>query len=422
MIPRARSGLSWLLLALTTLGGCATNPVTGERELMFQGESWDRQVGARQYAPMLQSQGGAYDYDPALSRYVDSVGQRIAQHADLDLPYEFTVLNNSVPNAWALPGGKIAINRGLLTELDSEAELAAVLGHEIVHAAARHGAQQASRGMLLQGAVVATGMAVQGREYGQIVGMGTALGAQLVSQRYSRDAEREADYYGMQYMAKAGYDPRGAVDLQETFVELSENRNQDWLSGLFASHPPSRERLERNRELAAQLPGGELGRASYRRRTEHIAAVKPAYEAYEKGVKAASQGQLEEAESLVQRALSIAPEEARFYALRGDIHAARRRYDDALRAYDEAIRRDSDWFYFPLRRGIVQRVANRPGAAVSDLNRSLELLPTALAHYQLGLVHRAQGNRQQAIQHFQVAGQGQGEVAQKAQRELQKMQ
>ena len=422
MNARTRSGLFWLLLALTALGGCATNPVTGERELMFQGESWDREVGAKQYAPMLQSEGGQYDYDPALSRYVDSVGQRIAQHADLDLPYEFTVLNNSVPNAWALPGGKIAINRGLLTELDSEAELAAVLGHEIVHAAARHGAQQASRGMLLQGAVVATGMAVQGREYGQIASMGTALGAQLISQRYSRDAEREADYYGMQYMAEAGYDPQGAVDLQETFVELSENRNQEWLSGLFASHPPSRERLQRNRELAAELPGGELGRTAYRRKTEHIRAVKPAYEAYEKGVKAASDGRLGEAESLAQRALSIEPEEARFHALRGDIHAARQRFDAAVDAYDEAVRRDPDWFYFPLRRGIVQRLRNRPQAATSDLNRSLELLPTALGHYQLGLVYRDRGNRQQAIQHFEVASEGQGEVAQKAQQELQKMQ
>ena len=409
-------------MALAALGGCATNPVTGERELMLQGESWDRDIGAKQYAPMLQSEGGEYDYDPDLTRYVDSVGQRIAQHADLDLAYEFTVLNNSVPNAWALPGGKIAINRGLLTELDSEAELAAVLGHEIVHAAARHGAQQASRGMLLQGAVVATGMAVQGREYGQIVGMGTALGAQLVSQRYSRDAEREADYYGMQYMAEAGYDPQGAIDLQETFVKLSEGRNQDWLSGLFASHPPSRERLQRNRELAAELPGGELGRASYRRKTEHIRAVKPAYEAYEKGVKAASEGQLEQAESLAQRALSMAPEEARFYGLRGDIYAARRRFDAAVNAYDDAIQRDPDWFYFPLRQGIVQRLRNRPQTAATALNRSLELLPTALGHYQLGLVYRSQGNRQQAIQHFQVASQGQGDVAQKAQQELEKMQ
>jgi len=97
--------------------------------------------------------------DPELTRYVAGVGARLAAQSPVDLPYEFVVLNNSVPNAWALPGGKIAINRGLLTELESEAELAAVLGHEVVHAAARHTARQISRGMLLQGLVVATAVA-----------------------------------------------------------------------------------------------------------------------------------------------------------------------------------------------------------------------------------------------------------------------
>ncbi len=87
-------------------------------------------MGTENYAPMLQSEGGAYDVDPVLSQYVQSIGQQLAAASDVSLPYEFTVLNNSVPNAWALPGGKIAINRGLLTELNSEAELAAVLGRD----------------------------------------------------------------------------------------------------------------------------------------------------------------------------------------------------------------------------------------------------------------------------------------------------
>ena len=109
----------------------------------------DLQIGSQNYQPMLQAQGGAYDVDPALIEYVRGVGMKLAAYSEVDLPYEFTVLNSSVPNAWALPGGKIAINRGLLTEIRSEAELAAVLGHEIVHAAARHSAQQMSRGSIV---------------------------------------------------------------------------------------------------------------------------------------------------------------------------------------------------------------------------------------------------------------------------------
>ena len=140
-----------LALAAILLGSCAVNPVTGQRELGFISEQRELTIGAEQYSPSQQSQGGQFSVDPELTAYVQGVGQRLAEVSDRQLPYEFVVLNNSVPNAWALPGGKIAVNRGLLTELNNEAELAAVLGHEIVHAAARHGAQAMERGMLLLG-------------------------------------------------------------------------------------------------------------------------------------------------------------------------------------------------------------------------------------------------------------------------------
>ena len=101
-------------------------------------------MGSQNYGPARQSQGGDYFIDPELTAYVQSVGNKLAAVSDRKLPYEYTVLNDSVPNAWAMPGGKIAFNRGLLYELNSEAELAAVMGHEMVHAAARHGAKPAA--------------------------------------------------------------------------------------------------------------------------------------------------------------------------------------------------------------------------------------------------------------------------------------
>ncbi|MCH8060606.1 MAG: peptidase M48, partial [Proteobacteria bacterium] len=98
--------LSLLLLA-TWLTACSVNPVTGDREFMLLSGAQEIAMGEKNYAPMLQSQGGAYDVDPALTQYVQSIGKRLAAVSDASLPYEFTVLNNSVPNAWALPGGKI---------------------------------------------------------------------------------------------------------------------------------------------------------------------------------------------------------------------------------------------------------------------------------------------------------------------------
>ena len=234
--------------------GCAVNPVTGEREFSLVSEAQEIQIGEENYAYMQQSGGGLYDVDPELTAYVQGIGNRLAEVSDRPLPYEFVVLNSSVPNAWALPGGKIALNRGLLTEMNSEAELAAVIGHEIVHAAARHSAQQMSRGMLLQVAVVGTAIATSNSGYSDLAIGGASIGAQLINQSYGRGAELESDLYGMRYMSRAGYDPQGAVELQRTFVRLSEGREADWLSGLFASHPPSQERVDANIRTAATLP------------------------------------------------------------------------------------------------------------------------------------------------------------------------
>ena len=262
------------LLVVFTLAGCSVNPVTGSRDFITSSPSDDLKIGTENYQPMLQAQGGLYDVDPALSEYVNGVGQKLAAVSDVQLPYEFAVLNSSVPNAWALPGGKIAINRGLLTELNNEAELAAVLGHEIVHAAARHSAQQMSRGQLLEGLVAATGVVAGDSGYGQLAVGGAGIAAQLVSTKYGRSAELESDRYGMRYMARAGYDPQGAVTLQETFVRLSEGQDQDWVQGLFASHPPSRERVKENRKRANKMePGGFLGEAEYQAAIQQALAL-----------------------------------------------------------------------------------------------------------------------------------------------------
>ena len=141
--------------------GCTVNPVTGKSELMLVSTADEVAIGREQYPLAIQMQGGRYQVDAQLSAYVSEVGQRLAAVSDRELPYQFVVVNDSVPNAWALPGGKIAVNRGLLAELDNEAELAALLGHEVVHAAARHGAAALTRSMLAQSAMAITVISLQ---------------------------------------------------------------------------------------------------------------------------------------------------------------------------------------------------------------------------------------------------------------------
>ena len=280
-----------LILLAVFIVGCSVNPVTGKNEFSLVSADQEISLGQQNYKPSQQAQGGRYYIDPNLQYYVSEVGKKLAAVSDQpNLPYEFVVLNNSVPNAWALPGGKIAINRGLLLHLNNEAELAAVLAHEIVHAAARHSAKQMTRGTLLGAGTQILGMAVGDSSYAQLANTATQLGGAAFMARYGREAELESDAYGMKYMARAGYDPQGAVTLQQTFVKLSQGKNPGFLEGLFASHPPSQARVDANRELAETLPAGNSYKERFQQKIAQLKRDEPAYKAETEAIKALKPG------------------------------------------------------------------------------------------------------------------------------------
>jgi len=413
-----RRRLSVLVLAtvLALCGGCAVNPVTGKNEITFVSESQELAIGKKNYGPYRQAQGGDYVIEPKLTRYLQSVGTRLAKVSDRELPYEFSILNESTPNAWALPGGKIALNRGLLVELRSEAELAAVLGHEIVHAAARHSAQSMERGVFLKGALLAAGVALGGTDYRDVGLLGAGVGAQLTNQKFGRDDETEADRYGMQYMVRAGYDPAAAVGLQETFVRLSEGKEPDWISGLFASHPPSRARVDANRAYLAELgnPGGEVGAARYQQAIAGLKRNQPAYVAYDEARKAFKKGDTGAALSKVEEAIRIEPKEAVFYGLRGEIKAAQGKERAAIKDLDRAVALNPDYYRPLLVRGMAHRKLGDRGSAKRDLNRSIALLPTAEGYYGLGQTAQLDGRRDQAVDYFRKAATSSSEVGTQA--------
>jgi predicted Zn-dependent protease len=387
---------------LATGAACTINPVTGQRQLAIVSADDEIAIGNQQYFPSQQMQGGEYLRDPALARYVGDVGRRLGDVSDRALPYEFVVLNSSVPNAWALPGGKIAINRGLLLELESEAELAAVLGHEIVHAAARHGALAMQRGLLLQGAVLIAAIGSRDNDYSGLVIGAAGLGAQLINMRHGREAELEADAYGMQYMSRAGFDPSAAIDLQQTFVRLSEGRDSGgWLAGLFASHPPSAERVEQNRATAATLPaGGTLGREAYMSATANLRRDAPGYESLDAAMQALVDGDLALARREAEAAESRIPDEAQVHALIGEIEMADGRPGQALARYDDAIRLNDRFFQYHLGKGNAELALDQAAAAESAYQASIGLLPTGAAYLGLGRIAEARGNIALALEHY----------------------
>lgn len=412
-----------LLLILVIMAGCATNPVTGRNEISLISESTELEIGKKQYQPSRQMQGGDYKLDPELTHYIDLVGQRLAAVSDRQLPYEFVVINSSVPNAWALPGGKIAVNRGLLIELESEAELAAVLGHEIVHAAARHGAKGMERGMALNAGMVAAGIAAGDSDYARLAVGAAAVGANLINQKYSRSAELESDRYGMIYMARAGYDPAAAVNLQKTFLRLSNGRNENWLSGLFASHPPSRERVEKNKQTAQSMTAseGRLGTEIYQEKIAHLRKTLPAYKSYDAGFKALKERQPDSALKQASKAIAIEPSEALFYSLQGDALTLKQQYRQAEKAYDRAVKLDPGFFRHRVQRGSLRFKRGELPGAREDLKQSLQLLPTADAHYLLGRLEERAGNSKQAINHFKQASESRSRAGQEAFRALVKL-
>ena len=411
-----------VLSAVLALSACGTNPVTGKQELQFVSESQELQIGRQQYAPTRQGEGGDLVALPEVSAYVNEVGQRLAVASDRNLPYEFAVLNNSTPNAWALPGGKIAVNRGLLTQLENEAELAAVLGHEIVHAAARHGAKAQERGTLLQMGVLAASIGVAMSDIdaglGNLVVAGANVGAGLIHTRYGREAELESDLYGTRYMRRAGYDPQAAVTLQEKFVRIAQQEGRGsggWLDGLFATHPPAQERVQQNRQTAAQLPaGGELGAERYAARLASLRAAQPAYDLHDRAMEAAKQNNFAEARRLASEAVRAFPREGRFHQFLGDLALSEKQPRQAVGHYQKAIELDPGFFGAYLGGGVAHYRLGDRAQAEGWLKQSAERLPTAPAYFYLGSIAKDTGQVDQALQYFRTAAGSQSELGKQA--------
>lgn len=238
-------------MILLALAGCAQNPVSGGEDFVLMSEAQEVSLGRKANADVLK-QYKAYD-SPALQNYVDSVGQNLARHSHRpNLRYHFTVLDTPEINAFALPGGWVYITRGILAYLDSEAELAAVLGHEIGHVTARHGVRQASAAQAADIGLSIVSIFVP--EINNVAGQNLAnlLGGALLS-GYGREHELEADRLGAEYLARTDYDPQAMIRVlsvlknQELFDEKiakQEGRQPRHYHGVFASHPDNDTRLQ----------------------------------------------------------------------------------------------------------------------------------------------------------------------------------
>ena len=309
-----RREFMWLssMVAAGTLFGCATDPVTGKKQLMLVSEDTEVQID-RQYSPLQISSDYGAAQDSQLNSYVSEVGREMAAKSHRpQMPYSFRVVNATYVNAYAFPGGTIAATRGIMLSLQNEAELAALLGHELGHVNARHSAEQMSKGMLTQAVVggVSVLAGTQSAVLGDLAGQLGQISAGALLASYSRDNEREADALGMKYMVGTGYGSKGFVGLMEMLNSMSKHKSTS-VDLLFATHPMSQERYDTAVQMAntqyRSALNGPLYRERYMDNTARLRAQKGAIEEIEKGQSQLAKRQYDAASAHFQRALKQAP-------------------------------------------------------------------------------------------------------------------
>lgn len=262
-----------LVVALATLAAataCATNPATGAREFMLVSEAQEIAMG-REYDPQIVASIGLYP-DTALQRYVSDLGQRLAARSERPrLPWTFRVLDDATVNAFAVPGGFIYVTRGIMAHFGSEAELVAVLGHEIGHVTARHSAASMSRQQLAQVGLVLGSIASE--RFAQMADVaGAGLGVLFL--KYGRDDENEADALGLRYMRRSGHDVREMPAVYAMLGSISAASGSERLPDWLSTHPAPEDRQSRIQRAIAAIPADSLGtiveRDSYLRRLDGV--------------------------------------------------------------------------------------------------------------------------------------------------------
>ena len=249
------------VLSVMLFTGCAVNPITGQDELMLFGQGHDVEIG-KTYAPQIEKEMGGRIADEQLQNYIDHVGQTVARVSHSPgIKYSFVALEDETVNAFALHGGYLFITRGMLEKLQTEAQLAGILAHEIVHVVARDTSAAMSReigiGILLTTATPS--------DAGQGVLLARDIARQIIGLGYSRQDERTADLGGMDYMVHAGYDPYGMVESMQMLEELNEFRPIEF----FSTHPNPENRVDyltaRIQAYYTNLSAAKVGREDYQR-------------------------------------------------------------------------------------------------------------------------------------------------------------
>jgi len=289
--------------------GCAIDPVTGKKQLMMVSRQQEIDIDTQQ-SPFQFSSDYGVTQDAGINQYVSKVGKGLLPSVHRpDMPYNFQCVNATYINAYAFPGGTIAVTRGILLKLDNEAELASLLGHELGHVNARHTAEQVSKGQLSSMLVAGLSIAAstQGAGFGDLAQQLGSLGQGLFLSKYSRDNEREADFLGNEYMVKAGYPSKGFVGLMKILDSLHKEKPST-VQILFSTHPMSTERLssavQREQGIYLNSNNASLHRERYMDSISFLRGKKDGIELLQQGEKHLAAKEYDKARDLFKKSIN----------------------------------------------------------------------------------------------------------------------
>ena len=398
-----RRQVLWLFGA-AALSGCAQSPVGGKSILVGMSEAQEKSVD-QQVAPQQFSQDLGPVQDAQVNNYLSSVGQRLDKLTHRpQMPYSYRVLNANYVNAYTFPGGAMGVTRGILVDLNNEAELAALLGHELGHVNARHAAQRQGQAMVAQVAVIGANIAASSSEWGGLVAIGSQLGASAMLSSYSRDNEREADELGQEYMVRAGYPASGMTGLHQLLVN-QQKEEPGLLQTMFSTHPMNRERRDTAQRLAetkyASTLKRDVGRERFMDSTASMRRIKPTISACQNGEVAMAGKQYGKAEGEFRSALQKTPRDYAANLLMAQSLQAQDKDREAL-AYAEAAKN-----IYPQEAqahklsGVLALGLKDPAAAYAGLDRYDRMLPgDAGVGFLKGVALEGMGRRQAAASQY----------------------
>jgi predicted Zn-dependent protease len=409
------------LMALTSGGvvtGCATNPVTGKRQLMIISEDQEIAIDKEHSPHQFSADYGALQ-DKALNDYIDRTGKNMAAPTHRpDMPYSFRGVNATYVNAYAFPGGSIACTRGILLALDNEAELGALLGHELGHVNARHTGERMAKGQLLQVAAAGLGVAVVATTDSEALGglaMGLgSIGAGALLAKYSRDDERQADALGMEYMVRSNYNAKGMVGLMDILRSLSK-RKPNVIELMFATHPMSEERYQTAVETATTKYQSSkdfpVHRERYMDHTAKLRAMKGAIEEMQNGEKAMAKKDFSGAEEHFRKALREAPEDYAGLCMMAKCLLAQKKDKEARQYAERAKQVYPEEAQAHQLSGITKLAKKDFGRAYEDFSRYEKLLPgnpntIFLEGYSLEGMGRKNDAANEYYRYLQIVNQG----------------